>query len=151
MEQTGESRIAQPRDRVWQALNDPEVLARCLDGCESMSLVGDGEYEAEVRAKVGPVKATFKAAISVNDVVEPESYRLDVAVKGGAAGFAKGSASVNLEQVAGDGGEETRLVYRINGHIGGKLAQIGSRLVEAAARKMAARFFERIKVDFDTA
>ncbi|MDE0036074.1 MAG: carbon monoxide dehydrogenase subunit G [Gammaproteobacteria bacterium] len=151
MEQAGESRIAQPRDRVWRALNDPEVLSRCLDGCKSMTRVGDGEYEAEVGAKVGPVKATFKAAISLNDVVEPESYRLDVEVKGGAAGFAKGSALVNLEEVAGDDGDETLLTYQINGNIGGKLAQIGSRLVDAAARKMAARFFERIKVDFDTA
>lgn len=116
-----------------------------------MTLVGDGEYEAEVGAKVGPVKATFKAAIAVRDAIEPESYRLEVAVKGGAAGFAKGSALVNLEEVAGDDGDETLLTYRINGNIGGKLAQIGSRLVDAAARKMASRFFERFAVDFDTA
>ena len=151
MEQAGEYRIAQPRDRVWQALNDPAVLARCVDGCRSMTLVGDGEYEAEVGAKVGPVKATFKAAIALRDVVERESYRLEVAVKGGAAGFAKGSALVNLEEVAGDDGDETLLTYQISGNIGGKLAQIGSRLVDAAARKMAARFFERFAVDFDTA
>ena len=151
VEQTGKSRIGQPRERVWRALNDPEVLARCLDGCKSMTAVGDGEYEAEVGAKVGPVKATFKAAIALRDVVEPESYRLEVEVKGGAAGFAKGSARVNLEEVAVDDGDETLLTYQINGSIGGKLAQIGSRLVDAAARKMAARFFERFKVDFDTA
>ena len=151
MEQAGESRIAQPRDRVWRALNDPEVLARCLDGCKSMIAVGDDEYEAEVGAKVGPVKATFKAAVAVRDANEPESYRLEVEVKGGSAGFAKGSALVNLEEVEGDDGDETLLTYRINGNIGGKLAQIGSRLVDAAARKMAARFFERFAVDFDTA
>ena len=151
MEQAGESRIAQPRDRVWQALNDPEVLARCLDGCKSMTAVGDGEYEAEIGAKVGPVKATFKAAISIHDVVEPASYRLEVGVKGGAAGFAKGSAVVSLAEVDGDDGPATLLTYQISGNIGGKLAQIGSRLVDAAARKMAARFFERFAVDFDTA
>lgn len=151
MEQAGENRIAQPRDRVWHALNDPDVLARCVDGCKSMTLVGDGEYEAEVGAKVGPVKATFKAAVAVHDAVQPESYRLEVEVKGGAAGFAKGSALVNLEDVAGDNGPETLLTYQINGNVGGKLAQIGSRLVDAAARKMAARFFERFAVDFDTA
>ena len=151
VEQAGESRIAQPRDRVWRALNDPEVLARCLDGCKSLTAVGDGEYEAEVGAKVGPVKATFKAAVAVRDPIEPESYRLVVAVKGGAAGFAKGSALVNLEEVAGDDGDETLLTYQINGNIGGKLAQIGSRLVDAAARKMAARFFQKFAVDFDTA
>ena len=149
MEQAGENRIAQPRERVWRALNDPEVLARCLDGCKSMTAVGEGAYEAEVGAKVGPVKATFIAAVTLNDVVESESYRLDVEVKGGAAGFAKGSAWVNLEDIPGADGPETLLTYRINGNIGGKLAQIGSRLVDAAARKMAARFFERFAVDFD--
>ena len=116
-----------------------------------MTAVGDDEYEAEVGAKVGPVKATFKAAIAVRDAIEPESYRLEVEVKGGAAGFAKGSARVNLEEVAGDDGDETLLTYRINGNIGGKLAQIGSRLVDAAARKMASRFFfERFAVDLWT-
>ena len=150
MEQAGEKRIAQSRDRVWRALNDPDVLARCLDGCKSMTPVGDGEYEAEVGAKVGPVKANFKAAVAVRDAIEPESYRLEVEVRGGAAGFAKGSALVNLEDV-GDGGSETLLKYRISGNIGGKLAQIGSRLVDAAARKMAASFFERFAVDLDTA
>ena len=116
-----------------------------------MTAVGDGEYEAEVGAKVGPVKATFKAAIAVRDPVVPESYRLEVAVKGGAAGFARGSALINLEEVAQDDGAETLLTYRISGNIGGKLAQIGSRLVDAAARKVASRFFERFAVDFDTA
>ena len=145
MEQAGESRIAQPRDRVWRALNDPEVLARCLDGCKSMTAVGDGEYEAEVGAKVGPVKATFKAAVAVHDAIEPESYRLEVQVKGGVAGFAKGTAEVELAEVAAG---ETLLKYRIAGGIGGKLAQIGSRLVDSAARKMAASFFERFAVDF---
>ena len=151
MEQAGEYRIAQPRERVWRALNDPEVLARCLDGCRSMAPTGDGEFEAEVGAKVGPVKATFKAAIALRDVVEPESYRLEVELKGGAAGFAKGGALVNLEEVAGDDAVETLLSYQINGNIGGKLAQIGSRLVDAAARKMASRFFDRFVVDFDAA
>ena len=151
VEQSGEKRIAQPRERVWRALNDPQVLARCVDGCKSMTLVGDGEFEAEIGAKVGPVKATFEAAIALRDVIEPESYRLDVEVKGGAAGFAKGSALVSLEEVPGDAGEETLLTYRVSGNIGGKLAQVGSRLVDAAARKMASRFFERLAVDFDTA
>ena len=150
LEQTGEYRIAQPRERVWRALNDPEVLARCLDGCRSMTPVGDGEFEAEVGAKVGPVKATFKASIALRDVVETESYRLEVEVKSGAAGFATGGAVVKLEDVAGDDGAETLLKYKMNGNIGGKLAQIGSRLVDAAARKMASRFFERFAVDFAT-
>ena len=145
MEQTGEYQIAASRERVWQALNDPAVLQRCVDGCRSMTPVGDDQFEAVVAAKVGPVRATFTAAIVLKDVVAPESYRLEVRVKGGAAGFAKGSAAVELSEASTD---ETLLKYRIEGGIGGKLAQIGSRLVDAAARKMANRFFARFAVDF---
>ena len=141
MEQVGEYQLNAPREEVWQALNDPAVLARCLDGCRSMTPVGNDEFEAEVGAKVGPVKATFAAVISLKDVVPLESYRLEVHVKGGVAGFANGTATVALEEV--DSGQATMLRYRIQGAIGGKLAQIGSRLVEGAARKMTARFFER--------
>ena len=144
MEQTGEYTVPAARERVWEALNDPEVLQRCVEGCRSMTVTGEGEFEAVVAAKVGPVKATFTAAIELRDIVPPESYRLQVGVKGGAAGFAKGSATVQLEEL---GAEETRMTYRIEGSIGGKLAQIGSRLVQAAARKMAAKFFERFAVD----
>ena len=144
MEQTGEYTVPASRERVWEALNDPEVLERCVEGCRSMTVTGEGEFEAVVAAKVGPVKATFTAAIALHDVVAPESYRLQVGVKGGAAGFAKGSAAVQLAECSGD---ETRLTYHIEGSIGGKLAQIGSRLVQAAARKMAASFFERFAVD----
>ena len=145
MEQTGEYQIAASRERVWQALNDPAVLQRCVDGCRSMTPVGDDQFEAVVAAKVGPVRATFTAAIVLKDVVAPESYRLEVRVKGGAAGFAKGSAAVELSEASAD---ETLLKYRIEGGIGGKLAQIGSRLVDAAARNMANRFFARFAVDF---
>ena len=145
MEQTGEYTIPQARERVWQALNDPEVLARCLEGCRAMTATGDGAFEAEVRAKVGPVRATFMADIVLRDVVAPESYCLEVRIKGGAAGFAKGAAAVELDDLSAS---ETRLRYRIEGGIGGKLAQIGSRLVEGAARKTAARFFERFIADF---
>lgn len=145
MQQSGEYTVAGAREDVWQALNDPAVLKRCIDGCRSMTPTGDGEFDAVVGAKVGPVKATFTAAIALTDVVPPESYRLEVGVKGGAAGFAKGSAAVTLVESAPG---KTTLQYQIEGSIGGKLAQIGSRLVDAAARKMAARFFERFAVDF---
>ena len=114
-----------------------------------MTPVGPDEFEADIGAKVGPVKATFAAAISLRDVVPPHSYRLQVRVKGGAAGFANGTAAVQLKEV--DGGTATMLNYRIEGAIGGKLAQIGSRLVEGAARKMTARFFERFAADFASA
>ena len=145
MEQSGEYLIAGSRERVWESLNDPAVLERCIDGCRSMTPVADDRFEAVVAARVGPVRATFTAAIALCDVVPPESYRLEVQVKGGVAGFAKGTAAVELAEVAAD---ETLLKYRIAGGIGGKLAQIGSRLVDSAARKMAASFFERFAVDF---
>ena len=146
MEQAGEYRIAAPRREVWQALNDPAVLVRCLDGCRAMTPAGENQYEAQVSAKVGPVKANFNAVIHMHDVVPPQSYRLEVRVKGGVAGFANGSATVNLEET--DDAAETLLRYRIQGAIGGKLAQIGSRLVDGAARKMTARFFQRFAADF---
>lgn len=146
VEQAGAYRIRAPRQEVWQALNDPAVLMRCLEGCRSMTPSGENEFKAQLGAKVGPVKANFNADILLSDVVPPESYRLDVRVKGGVAGFANGSATVNLEE-AGDA-RETLLRYRIQGAIGGKLAQIGSRLVATAARKMTERFFERFAVLF---
>ena len=145
MEQSGEYRIAGSRIRVWEALNDPAVLVRCIDGCRSMTPVGDDRFEAVVAARVGPVKATFTAAIALCNVEPPERYRLEVRVKGGVAGFAKGTAAVELAEVAAD---ETLLKYQITGGIGGKLAQIGSRLVDSAARKMTTSFFERFAVDF---
>ena len=150
MEQAGAYRIAAPRQQVWQALNDPAVLVRCLEGCRSMTPTGDNEFDAKIGAKVGPVKANFDAAISLRDVVPPQSYRLLVRVKGGVAGFANGSAVVHLEDVATEtaAAEETLLRFRIEGSIGGKLAQIGSRLVESAARKLTARFFERFAAEF---
>lgn len=148
MEQSGEYRIPAPRERVWQALNDAAVLERCLDGCRAMTPVGDGGFEAIVAAKVGPVKAVFTAAICLRDVIAPQSYRLDVEVKSGVAGFAKGTAAVELEEAEAGAGDETLLRYRIEGGIGGKLAQIGSRLVDGAARKMARRFFERFVENF---
>ena len=145
MQQAGEYRIGAPREEVWRALNDPRTLERCLEGCRSLVSVGEGEFAAVMVAKVGPVRATFDAAILMRDAVPTESYRLDVRVKGGAAGFANGSAFVRLE----DGeARETLLRYTIEGAIGGKLAQIGARLVEGAARKMTARFFERFAADF---
>ncbi len=147
MEQSGEYRIPAARGRVWQALNDPAVLERCIDGCRAMTPVGDGGFEAIVAAKVGPVKAVFTAAIRLRDVVAPTSYCLEVAVKGGVAGFAKGTATVELDE-AEAASNETLLRYRIEGGIGGKLAQIGSRLVDGAARKMARRFFERFVENF---
>lgn len=114
-----------------------------------MRALGDGAFVADVRAKVGPVRTGFTADIALMDVVPLESYRLDVRVKGGVAGFAKGTANVRLVEL--DDGAATGLRYAIEGAIGGKLAQLGSRLVEGAARKMTAGFFERFVADFAAA
>ena len=137
MEQSGEHRIAAPRDRVWAALNDPEVLKRCIDGCEALDHTGPDTLTAKVRARVGPVSAAFTGDIALKDVDPPNGYALEVSARGGAAGFAKGVARVSLA----DDGEMTLLSYKAEGQVGGKLAQVGQRLVDAAARKTADDFF----------
>jgi uncharacterized protein len=138
MEQSGEHRIAAPRARVWDALNDPAVLKRCIDGCEELTLSGDNAYHAVVRARLGPVNAAFAGDVTLSDLDPPNGYTLAVSAKGGAAGFASGTARVTL---AADG-DATLLRYSAEGKVGGKLAQIGQRLIVAAARKTADDFFE---------
>ena len=139
MQQAGEYRIEAPATAVWAALNDPEVLAASIDGCESMEKTGDNAFRAKVRAKIGPVSATFDAEVAITDADPPHAYTLRGSVKGGPAGFGKGSAKVNLSE---DGGA-TLLRYEVEGSVGGKLAQIGQRLIDGAARKMADDFFGR--------
>lgn len=134
---SGEYRIAAPRDQVWQGLNDPDVLARCIDGCQEMEKLADDHFQSSVKAKVGPVSALFKADLRLEDVTAPERYVIQADVKGGAAGFGKGRADVALTE-DGDG---TLLRYEVKASVGGKLAQVGSRLIDATARKMADQFF----------
>ena len=138
MEQTGEYRIAAPRQEVWLGLNDPAVLARCIDGCQSMEKLADDRFDAAVKARIGPVNALFRAELSLRDVSPPSRYVIDASVKGGPAGFARGKAEVDLLQE----GEETLLRYAVTASVGGKLAQVGSRLIDGAARKMADDFFQ---------
>jgi carbon monoxide dehydrogenase subunit G len=137
MQQTGEYRIAAPAAEVWRALNDPEVLARCIPGCESLERTGETSFRAKVRAKVGPVSAAFEGEVTLSDLDPPRAYTLNASAKGGAAGFGRGTARVTLE----DQGAETVLRYSVEGSVGGKLAQIGQRLIDAAARKTADDFF----------
>jgi carbon monoxide dehydrogenase subunit G len=137
VEQSGEYRIAAARATVWQGLNDPDVLARCIDGCQSMTKTSNEQFDAVVKVKIGPVSATFQAQLVLSEIQPPSSYVLTASVKGGAAGFGKGAAEVSLE----DDGDATLLRYAVNANVGGKLAQIGSRLIDAAARKMADDFF----------
>jgi len=141
VEQSGEYRVPASRDTVWQALNDPAVLSRCLDGCQSMDKTADDRFDAKVKAKVGPVRATFDAALTLEDVQPPERYTINANVKGGPAGFAKGSADVRLTE-DGDG---TVLSYTVRANVGGKLAQVGNRLIDGAARKMAEDFFAALR------
>jgi carbon monoxide dehydrogenase subunit G len=136
---TGECRIEAPRETVWAALNDPEVLKRCIAGCEELEKVSDTEFTATVKLKVGPVSAKFAGAVTLSDLDPPASYTISGVGKGGAAGFAKGGAKVTL--AADDGA--TVLNYEVEGLVGGKLAQIGSRLVDSTAKKFADDFFRR--------
>lgn len=144
MEQSGEHRILSGREDVWAALNDPEVLAKCIDGCQSMRRLEDGSFAAAVKAKVGPIRATFKANLRLADLLPPQSYLIHADVNGGGVGFAKGTAKVFLQA----DGDATLLRYEISARVGGKLAQLGSRLVDGAARKMAADFFAAFSQEF---
>jgi uncharacterized protein len=139
MEMTGEYRIAAPRQKVWAALNDPEILRQSIPGCEEIEKLSDTEMAAKVVAKVGPVKAKFGGKVTLSDLDPPNGYRISGEGSGGAAGFAKGGATVRLA----DDGAGTLLTYSVDAQIGGKLAQIGSRLIDGTARKMADEFFGR--------
>ncbi|HIG39315.1 MAG: carbon monoxide dehydrogenase subunit G [bacterium] len=131
------------RDKVWTALNDPAVLQLCIPGCESMRQTGENQFELALIAKVGPVKARFTGSINLEDLNPPESYYLVGSGKGGVAGFARGGARVTLEEKTVEGYLVTTMHYVVDAAVGGKLAQIGSRLVDVAARKLARDFFER--------
>ena len=137
MDMTGEFRIPASREAVWKALNDPEILKRSIAGCEELEKTSDTEFTAKVTAKVGPVKARFAGKVTLSDLDPPNGYTITGEGQGGAAGFAKGGAKVRLEP-DGDG---TLLKYTVNAAIGGKLAQIGARLIDGAAHKMAEEFF----------
>ncbi|MBP2313779.1 SRPBCC family protein [Azospirillum soli] len=139
MEMSGSQRIEAPRERVWEALNDPEILRQCIPGCEVVDKVSDTEFTAKVVAKVGPVSAKFSGKVTLSDIDPPNGYTITGEGSGGAAGFGKGGAKVALEP----DGSATLLSYTAHAQVGGKLAQIGSRLVDATARKMADDFFTR--------
>lgn len=137
MDMTGSYAIPAPRDAVWAALNDPDVLKACIPGCEELSQISPTEFEATVLAKIGPVKARFKGRVALTDLNPPQGYRISGEGSGGVAGFAKGGAEVTLTEE----GEATLLTYAAQAQIGGKLAQLGSRLVDGVAKKMADEFF----------
>jgi carbon monoxide dehydrogenase subunit G len=140
MELSNTRTVPLPRPVVWAALNDPAVLKDCLPGCESLEADGEHAWRVVMAARVGPVSARFNGRMSMTDIHEPETYTLQFDGQGGAAGFARGDARVTLTPVAGD---QTEMSYVAKAQIGGKLAQIGSRLVDGAAAKMADDFFAR--------
>ena len=137
MEMNGEQLIPASQQQTWDALNDPGMLKQCVPGCESIEPLGENQYEVLMVARVGPVSAKFKGKLALSDIQPPNSYSIAFEGQGGAAGFAKGGARVRLAP-EGDG---TRLAYEAKANVGGKLAQIGSRLVDAAAKKVADDFF----------
>lgn len=139
MEMSGEARIAAPRERVWAALNDPEVLRRCIPGCETLEAKSPTEFEATVKVKIGPVAASFKGNVVISNINPPESYTITGEGSGGIAGFAKGGSDVTLTE-DGDG---TILTYTTTAKIGGKLAMLGSRLIDSSSKKLAEQFFTK--------
>jgi carbon monoxide dehydrogenase subunit G len=142
MEMQGERRIPASRQRVWDGLNDPEMLKKSIPGCDTIEKISDTEFTAKVTARVGPVKASFSGKVTLSDLDPPNGYLISGEGTGGVAGFARGSAKVALEE----DGDETVLRYGVSAQVGGKLAQIGSRLIDGTARKMADEFFTRFAV-----
>ena len=137
MEMISEQRIPASRDAVWAALNDTEILKQAMPGCESFDAIEENKFEAKLTAKVGPVKAKFKFQVELSEINAPNGYSILGEGLGGVAGFARGSAKVDLTE----DGDETILAYNVQARVGGKLAQLGARLIDGTAKKMADDFF----------
>ena len=137
MEIKGEYKIAAPRDKVFAALNDQAVLQACIPGCESLEKLSDTEMTAKVRLRVGPVSASFSGKVTLSDIDPPNGYKISGEGQGGVAGFAKGGAVVKLAEEGGD----TVLTYDVDAQVGGKIAQVGARLITGTAKKLADQFF----------
>ncbi|MBW8285620.1 MAG: carbon monoxide dehydrogenase subunit G [Rhizobium sp.] len=140
MDMNGSERIEAPVETVWQALNDPEILRRAIPGCESLEKTSDTNMTAKVVLKVGPIKAKFEGAVELQNLNPPHSYTIAGEGKGGLAGFAKGGADVSLEA---DGPDATILTYTVKAEVGGKIAQLGSRLIDSTSKKLAGEFFAK--------
>ncbi len=139
----GAQTIAKPRALVWEKLNDAAVLAACIEGCTRLDRISDEQFDGTVTIKIGPVKASFNGMVTLTDLTPPESYTLTGEGKGGAAGFVKGSATVALEETDEN---NTILTYEAQANVGGKLAQLGARLIEATARDQADKFFTKFNM-----
>jgi carbon monoxide dehydrogenase subunit G len=139
MNMEGQETIQAPVEKVWQALNDADVLKACIPGCESLEKKSDTEFAATVSLKVGPIKARFQGAVELKNLNPPHSYTIEGEGKGGIAGFAKGGADVAL---SADGADATVLKYTVKADVGGKIAQLGSRLIDSTSKKLAGQFFD---------
>jgi len=139
MDMTGERRIPAPRSKVWEALNDPAVLKASIPGCESLEKLSDNEMKATAAVKIGPIAARFSGRVELSDIDAPNGYTISGEGQGGVAGFAKGGAKVTLA----DDGPGTLLNYDVKAQVGGKIAQLGARLIDATAKQMADNFFDR--------
>ena len=138
MTMNGEVQLAASREAVWAKLNDPEVLKACIPGCQELVKEGDTAFRAVTKLAIGPVKATFKGKVTLSDIDAPNGYTITGEGEGGIAGFAKGGAKVSLADSEGGG---TTLAYDVQANVGGKIAQLGSRLIDGVAKKMSDAFF----------
>ncbi|PNU06354.1 CoxG family protein [Novosphingobium guangzhouense] len=139
MQMTGEQRIAAPRPQVWEALNDPQVLAQCIPGCQSLERDGDSGFLAVAEVKIGPIGARFKGNVTLSDLDAPNGYTITGSGSGGIAGSAKGGAKVRLSDVEGG----TLVSYDVDAEVGGRMAQLGGPIIDATAKNLAGKFFER--------
>lgn len=139
MDMNDSQRIEAPREVVWAALNDPEVLKACIPGCETIEMTGENEMEAQVVLKIGPVKASFSGKVTLTNIDPPNGYTISGEGQGGVAGHARGGADIRLET----DGDATILHYDVKAEVGGKIAQLGARLIDSTAKKLAGEFFEK--------
>ena len=138
MEMTGEQLVPLPQQATWEALNDTQVLKECVPGCESLEKLADNQYQLTMTSRIGPVSARFKGVMTLRDIDPPNGYTMIFEGQGGVAGFAKGEASITLEPE----GDATRLKYTAKAMVGGKIAQLGARLIDGVARKLSNEFFK---------
>ena len=149
MEMLGNRRLGVTQQQAWEALNDPETLKKCIPGCDRFELTGDNQYTVGLALKIGPVSAKFSGKVSLADIAPPDSYKLSFEGQGGVAGFAKGASSVSLKPPA-DGGEGCELDYTVQAQVGGKIAQMGQRLIDGAAKSTADDFFKRFDAEMQS-
>ncbi|WP_431275643.1 CoxG family protein [Variovorax ureilyticus] len=149
MEMLGNRTLGITQQQAWDALNDPETLKKCIPGCDKFELTGDNEYSVGLAVKIGPVSAKFNGKVTLSDIQAPDGYKLTFEGQGGVAGFAKGSSGVLLKP-SGDGAEGCELDYTVQAQVGGKIAQLGQRLIDGAAKSTADDFFKRFEAEMQS-